>query len=125
MDVEAQAEFWKSGAEEDMAAARCLLKGGHWRQALFLAHLSLEKMLKAHVTRRTHDVPPRTHNLILLAELGGVALDQDRDVFPRAFNAYAFAARYPGSEELPLNEQTARDRFAKAEAVPAWLRKQS
>jgi HEPN domain-containing protein len=125
MDVEKQVAYWKSGAEEDFAAARSLLDAGHWRHALFLAHLAIEKALKALVTRRTRDVPPRTHNLTLLAELAGLTLNEEREAFLRAFNAYAFAARYPGTEALPLDEQTARDRFAKAEEMLTWLTKQS
>jgi len=125
MDVEAQADYWKPGAEEEMAAARCLLEGGHWRQALFWAHLAIEKALKALVTSRTKDVPPRTHNLLRLAELAGLAVDQEHEAFLQAFNAFAFAARYPGSEALALNEQVARDRFTRAEGVLAWLTRQS
>lgn len=41
------------------------------RHGLFLAHLALEKTLKAHVCRTTGELAPKTHNLVRLAEMAG------------------------------------------------------
>jgi AbiV family abortive infection protein len=57
MDVGKQIEYWRSGAEEDLAAARSLLEKKHFRHALFFAHLAIEKVLKAHVTHETKTIP--------------------------------------------------------------------
>ncbi len=46
MDVSKQIDYWKTGAEEDFAAAQSLPEKGHFRHSLFFAHLALEKMLK-------------------------------------------------------------------------------
>jgi HEPN domain-containing protein len=125
MDVEAQAEFWKSGSDEDMAAARCLLEGGHWRQALFLAHLSLEKLLKAHVARHTKDVPPRTHDLVRLAELAGLRLDKARKAALGEFGVYQLEGRYPGSAPAAVDAALARQEMERAEELLRWLTEQS
>lgn len=69
VDVPKQVEYWRKSSDEDFAAAQSLLEKGHFRHCLFFAHLAIEKMLKAHVTWQTKDVPPRIHNLIRLAEL--------------------------------------------------------
>ncbi len=52
-----------------MGVAQILIDKGINRQALFFVHLSVEKALKALVCRETSDIPPRTHNLVRLAEL--------------------------------------------------------
>jgi HEPN domain-containing protein len=125
MDVEAQVAFWRAGAEDDLAAARSLVKTAHGRQALFLAHLALEKMLKAHVTAQTRAVPPRTHNLLRLAALAGLELGTGRDAFLRAFGTYGVAGRYPDAEQAPLTGADACERLAQVEEVFGWLKSKS
>jgi HEPN domain-containing protein len=41
---------WIALAEYDLETARHMLKTGRFLYVIFLCHLSLEKMLKAHVT---------------------------------------------------------------------------
>ncbi len=43
-------------------------------------YLAVEKMLNAHVVKTTETVPPKTHNLLRLAELGQVACSKEQDV---------------------------------------------
>ena len=121
MDVGKQVDYWRHGSEEDIAAAEVLLDKGHLRHALFFAQLAIEKMLKAHVTRQTGDVPPRIHNLIRLAELAGLALDAERADFLRRFNLYQLEGRYPETGEAQLDTETANERLASAKEALAWL----
>ncbi len=121
MDVEKQVDYWRSGSEEDIAAAETLMERGHLRHALFFAHLCLEKALKAHVTRKTGDVPPRIHNLVRLAELAGLALDSERADFLRRFNLYQLEGRYPEMGEAQLDTETANERLALAKEMVGWL----
>jgi len=60
-----------------------------------MSHLALEKMLKALVTEETQRLPPRTHNLIDLAQQGKLNLSQiQRDFIGKISNAN-IATRYP------------------------------
>jgi len=86
MDVIKQIEYWRTGAEEDFAAAQSLLEKGHLRHALFFAHLALEKMLKALVTQRTREVPPRIHNLLRLASLAGLEIRSEQKILLGRFD---------------------------------------
>ncbi len=72
VDVAKQIDYWRTGGDEDFAAAESLVEEGHLRHGLFFAHLAVEKILKAHVTRQTREVPPRIHNLVRLAEMAGL-----------------------------------------------------
>lgn len=122
VNVQKQIDYWRCGAEDELGAARSLLAAGHLRQALFMAHLAVEKMLKAHVARCTADMPPRTHSLPRLAELARLQLTPDQEEFLRRFNAYQLAGRYPDAEGILLDPPTVRARFSSAEEIVEWLK---
>jgi HEPN domain-containing protein len=124
MDVEKQIEYWKESSDEDFAAAQSLLEKGHFRHSLFFAHLALEKMLKAHVTKRIKDIPPRIHNLIRLAELANLRLDTEQERLLREFGVYQLEGRYPDSEEIPLDPAFAEEEILRAKRMLSWLKKQ-
>jgi HEPN domain-containing protein len=67
IDIAQQVHFWRDGAQEDLTVVQELLERGRIRHGLFFMHLALEKLLKAHVCRQTHDLAPRLHNLVRLA----------------------------------------------------------
>ena len=123
MDVEKQVDYWRSGSEEDIAAAETLMESGHLRHGLFFAHLAIEKILKAHVTRKTGAVPPRIHNLVRLAELAGLALDSQRVTFLRDFAGYQLTGRYPDFMKAPLDSGTAQVDLILAKEAVEWLTK--
>ncbi len=125
MDIDRQVEYWKTGAEEDLAAAESLLEKGHFRHCLFCAHLALEKMLKALVVRATHDAPPRIHRLPRLAVMAGPKLDGGQMDSLREFGAYQTEGWYPHAEQLEINADLARDELCRAKEILAWLSRQS
>jgi HEPN domain-containing protein len=124
VDVAKQIDYWRTGGDEDFAAAESLLEKGHLRHSLFFAHLAVEKILKAHVTSRTKDVPPRIHNLIRLTEIAGLKLDVDREQFLREFGAYQLEGRYPDSGQVPIDSDLTRDELSRAKEMLLWLKKQ-
>jgi len=124
MDVRKHIDYWKTSSEEDFAAGQSLLEKGHLRHCLFFAHLAIEKMLKAHVTRQTKDIPPRIHNLIRLAEIAGLKLGPEQERFLREFEVYQLEGRYPDSEQISLDLAAAREEISRATEILKWLKKQ-
>ena len=124
MNARKQIDYWRTSADEDFAAAQSLLEKGHLRHCLFFAHLAIEKMLKAHVTRRTSDIPPRIHNLVRLAEIAELKLDSDKAESLREFGVYQLEGRYPDSEQITLDLQIAKREISKAKEVLEWLKRQ-
>jgi HEPN domain-containing protein len=122
VDVRKQVEYWSSSSEEDLAAAKSLMEKGHFRHSLFFAHLAVEKMLKAHVTKQTGDIPPRIHNLVRLAELAEMAISAKQAAFLRGFGVYQMEGRYPDSAQVPLDLETARGKLALAQEMLEWLK---
>ncbi len=124
VDAEKQIDYWQTSADEDFAAAQSLLEKGHLRHCLFFAHLAIEKMLKAHVTRQTNDIPPRTHNLVRLAEIAQLKLDSEQGEFLREFGIYQLEGRYPDFEQVPVDSGLAREEISRAKEMLIWLKTQ-
>ena len=58
-----------------------MLHTGRYIYVIFMCHMALEKALKALITEETQQLPPRTHNLIDLAQRAQVALSQAQQEF--------------------------------------------
>jgi len=124
MDIQKQIDYWQNGASEDLEIARELLVNGRFRYALFFAHLSLEKMLKAHVTRATSKTPPKIHNLVRLAEMTGLEITDEKMEWLRAFNVYQLEGRYPGDAQIIISGEIARKDITLAGEMVEWLKAQ-
>jgi HEPN domain-containing protein len=61
MDINGQIAYWRNSSSEDWQVALELIENGHVRHGLFFVHLAMEKILKAHVTRKMQDIPSTTH----------------------------------------------------------------
>ena len=105
-------DYWRKSALEDLEAGRSLLEKGHFRHSLFLAHLALEKMLKARVIIHTRQLPPKIHNLERLAEISGLQLSLERKQTLSAFGIHQLQGRYPDPSQPPVDKESAAKDFA-------------
>lgn len=94
IDVEKQIAYWQNGAREELDTAELLLSHGKINQGFFWAHLALEKALKALVVRQTRTIPPFIHDLVRLAGLAAIPLDEESRAFLAACNRFAIHGRY-------------------------------
>lgn len=85
-----------------------MLASGRYLYVLFCCQQAIEKHLKALFTERTGEFPPRTHDLIKLAQVVTVALPEDQDLFLRELTKYYVGTRYPEEVSL-LATEAARD----------------
>lgn len=102
-----------------------MLATGRYLYVVFMCHLALEKMLKAHVTAVTQSVPPKTHDLIYLVKQIGLAMPQPYLDFIGKINNASVPTRYP--DDLPkmiaqYPESVVRDYLERTEEVLQWLR---
>lgn len=62
-------KYWIKTSEDDLSSMESIFNAGNYDWALFIGHLSLEKIMKAlWVKNNTSDVPPKTHNLKKIAD---------------------------------------------------------
>lgn len=107
--------FWRAGAREDRGTAEQLIRLRRRTWGLFLYHLAIEKLLKAHVVHRG-EMPPPTHDLERLAVLAELDISEEYRVWLREITTYNIRARY----------DTAKRSFARkatATYTRAWIRR--
>ena len=96
MTKEEHVNYWIRSAEHDLSTADVLFDTGKYDWALFLGHLVLKKALKAvFVQRNENKIPPKVHNLVKLAEISFVDLDEDTKLFFDRVNDFNLEVRYP------------------------------
>ena len=98
-DVKKTVQYWLEGAEYDLSVATAMFEKGKYPYALFMAHLALEKLLKALVVRATGNHAPYTHSLPLLAAKAGVTIPQPKVKALARFMEFHFEARYPNDQK--------------------------
>jgi HEPN domain-containing protein len=121
VNIEKQIEYWRAGAAEEWALATELFSGGHTRHGLFFLHLTLEKIIKAHVCKKIGDLAPKDHNLVRLIEKAMLPLSEEDRSFLSGMTRFNVEGRYPDSyEELPSVESV--DKIKKeSERIYKWL----
>jgi len=96
MKIEEHIKYWVESAEHDLDSAESLFAAGKDDWSLFIGHLVLEKILKAlYVQDNQNQLPPKTHNLVKLAENTNIALNDDQKYFLDEVNDFNLEVRYP------------------------------
>jgi len=121
LDVAAQIQFWLAGSKDDLEAARALLSAHKVGQAGFFLHLAIEKAIKDTIVGSTCDVPPRSHDLLLLFKRAGEMLTEPRRDFVGRVQVYCLEGRY--TTELPPApaEKTVAEDLEIAAEIIQWL----
>lgn len=86
---------WLDIVDYDLATAQQMLKTGRYVYVIFMCQQVIEKTLKAIVCEETDNVPPKTHDLIYLVNLGKIKLSNDLLDFVGIINNAGVATRYP------------------------------
>ena len=86
IDINRQINYWRESSGEDWEVAQELVSNGRTRHGLFFAHLALEKLLKAFVCLHTKTIPPKTHNLLLLASKTDLTMNDQQKLFLARFD---------------------------------------
>ena len=119
-----EAEMWWQQAQAELAAARDLLRDGHFSSCAFFAQQATEKALKALWLVRHRSLPPKTHDLTTLGE--GLSAPERLGRKLRELNPLFATARYPdaanGVPARMFDRAIAEERLRDAEEVIDWCR---
>ena len=116
---------WLAQVDYDITTAEQMLHAGRYICVIFMSHMALEKALKALVTEETQKLPPRTHNLIDLAQRAHVVLSQEQQDFLGKINNTSVVVRYPDDLAEMVShypEVIARDYLERTKELITWLR---
>ena len=94
IDVEKIVNHWITTSDEDFQTMMILYASKSFGWALFLGHISTEKILKALYVKNFKSHPPRTHNLYRLAELNQIELSDEYSDWLDKITSFNLNARY-------------------------------
>jgi HEPN domain-containing protein len=125
MTKEEHIEYWVKTAEHDIATAQSLFDTGHYDWCLFIGHLVLEKILKAHYVNNTGEVPPKIHDLVRLASKTKLPISENQKNFLEKVNDFLIEARYP-DEKLEFYKTCTKEftdkNLQKIKDIYQWLK---
>lgn len=104
-----------------------MLRTGRHIHAVFMAHLSMEKALKAAYCAKTGKIPPRTHNLLFLLRESGLEIPEPMKIGIIAVNEASIMTRYPedlDAMQAVYNRQRTKEIVELAEKLFEWLETQ-
>ena len=113
-----ETQEWLRIAEGDIGSAGSLLRDGFVHNSAYFCQQAVEKLLKGMVTEMGSE-PPKTHDLLELAELAGIDLTPEDRIFLTRLADHAIRGRYPGAE---YNEQEVGELYEEAKRFWEWLR---
>jgi len=91
------------------------------REALFFAHLALEKALKALVVKATRELAPLSHNLAFLAEKTELKFQESDLAFFIDMNRFSLHGRYPDPDRPLPSRLEAEQHVRRVEEMLKWL----
>jgi HEPN domain-containing protein len=127
MNVKKQIDYWLATAKSDLETAEVIFRAGkNYHHCLFFCRLVLEKGLKALVVKKTRKIPPKIHNLLLLADMSDALVDDAQKDFFRLMNGFDIEGRYPDEQYEIYMKATKRytmDLLAKTKEQFRWMGK--
>jgi len=124
-DIEKTVSYWLEGAKYDLSVANAMFRTKKYPYALFMGHLSLEKLLKALVVKHTKAHAPFSHSLPYLAEKSGVEVPEKVLVKLREFMEFHFEGRYPDANKAFYKKCTkayTSEKLKEIKEVFKWVR---
>jgi len=104
-----------------------MLDGKRFLYVGFMAHQSIEKILKAYYVTKHDETPPFSHRLSLLAKKASIyeSLSEEQKDFMDLIEPLNLEARYPSNRDLlmkSLTEERCRDILKKAEDLQLCIK---
>ena len=128
MNITEHLKFWLDSAEHDWDTAKSLFLTGKYDWCLFVAHLVLEKTLKAlYIQDNCNQLPPKTHNLVKLARQTEIELSEEQEIFLDEVNDFNLEARYPQYKNefyKKCTKEFAENYFYNIDEMMKWLQSQ-
>lgn len=102
-----------------------LYDSGDYHWALFIGHIVIEKLLKACYVKFNDGKVPFTHDLLRLAKLAGLDVNNELAISLDLISNFNISARYPDYKQAFYEKCTreyAEINIKKIEGVRVWLK---
>ena len=118
---------WFFQSDYDLETAGYMLKSRRNIYCIFMCHLSIEKALKGLLVKRKGEYPPKTHNLIYLADKIGINFNDEYFEFVFTLNKVSIPTRYPDNLLKLISEFSdlkTKDVFETTKELQKWIKVQ-
>lgn len=125
-DLEELLKHWSSMADYDMKTAQSMFDAKRYPYALFMCHLSIEKLLKAIIVKQTSEHAPYTHNLIELGKTSGIDFKAEQQTLLADLKEFNLEARYPEWKKdfyKRANQKYTEKYLTETKILFLWLKK--
>lgn len=93
-DIEKIIKYWVETAEKDYVTMQNLIQSKDYSWALFIGHLVLEKLLKAHYVKKNKRHVILSHDLLRIASETYLDLDVEKEEWFDEISTFNINARY-------------------------------
>ncbi len=127
IDVPKVINHWIITSDEDYQTMLDLFDSGSYNWALFLGHISVEKLLKALYVKKQKEHAPFLHNLFRLAELNGLELSDEKSDWLDKITSFNLNARYDDYKRefySLCTQDFTREWIGKIEVLRKWIKEQ-
>jgi len=94
LDINKIVKHWIDTSDSDFEAMLTLFRSEIYHWALFMGHISIEKLLKAYYVKENQNHAPFTHNLYRLAELSNLEINEEYAEWLFKITTFNLNARY-------------------------------
>ena len=124
-DTEKLINYWITSSDEDFDTMLAMFESKRFNWALFIGHLMIEKLLKALYVKVKKDYPPFIHNLLRLAVLSELELNENQKEFLVTVTAFNINARYDDykkSFQIKCTEEYSNKWFTELKNNRLWIK---
>lgn len=119
--------YWIESSDRDYESMKKNYETKQFTWALFIGHLTIEKLLKAIYAKLNEEspYPPKIHNLNILAERCNIELDERKAKILMTCNSFNISARYEDYKNEfyeRCTEEYTSEQIKNIEEVRTWLK---
>ncbi|MBN2767086.1 MAG: HEPN domain-containing protein [Paludibacteraceae bacterium] len=94
IDTKQILNYWIESAEKDFKTMNDLYETKNYIWSLFIGHLVIEKLLKAHYVKKQQKHPLFIHDLLRLARISQIELTEEQEEWLDEITAFNLNTRY-------------------------------
>ncbi len=125
--MEKNVKYWLDISEYDLETAEAMLEKARFLYVGFMCHQTIEKIVKAYYQKELNQLPPKTHNIILLAQQSNLYdnFSDAQKAFIEVLQPLNIEARYPDYRDrllLSLNQEKCKNILQKTRELHTWIK---
>jgi len=126
LDIDKLVKYWTESADNDFNTMHVLFNSKSYNWALFMGHITIEKLLKAYFVKKNKNHAPYTHNLYRLAELCELEINEELTDWLFKITTFNINARYDDYKQefyAICTRDFTIEWMAKIKKLQQWIKK--